>query len=151
MSRRDPQKRHEPRLDLPTKNEIGAWVKNGFQNETIDFAEEFGNYLVKNRLTTSQIRNIFSEVKRVAGEVAKVGKVEGKNKQDFLMLRPKMAYAAQRAGGRGIEDLKKVLDNAHIAVSEVLDEPEKGKEAFGNFVDFFEAILAYHKAAGGRD
>lgn len=68
------------------------------------------------------------------------------------MLRPKLAYAAQRAGGRGIDSLRKVLETAHIAVTEMVDnEDAKAEKAFENFVDFFEAILAYHKANGGRD
>lgn len=137
------------------KAKISTWIKEDFQGDTISFTTAFGEYLVKNSLTTSQIRNIFSEVKRIAG---KVHQEEGSlvaNKKAFLMLRPKLAYAAKRAGGRGIDALREVLETAHIAVTEVLESPEKtqedGEDAFANFVDFFEAILAYHKASGGKD
>ena len=132
-----------------SKQKLKIWIQNGFENETIKYAEELGELLVKNRLTTSQIRNIFSEVKRIASAVKRSSIND--HKKDFLMLRPKLAYAAKRAGGRGIEELRKVLDAAHIAATEKMNDPEQGKKAFENFVDFFEAILAYHKAAGGRD
>lgn len=132
-------------------NDLTSWIKDGFEDQTISYAEDFGKLLVNNRLTTSQIRNIFGEVKRIASDVKRDGL--NAHKKAFLMLRPKLAYAAKRAGGRGIEDLKKVLDTAHIAVTEQMSiqEKKKGEKAFENFVDFFEAILAYHKAAGGRD
>lgn len=120
-----------------------SWIsqKDGFNNDTIIFAEKFGEYLAKNQLTTSQIRNIYGEVKRIEG------KSSSEAKKDFLMLRPKMAYASKRAGGRGIEAFKDVMDLAHLAVL----ENEDFEDNFKNFCDFFEAVLAYHKAYGGRD
>jgi CRISPR-associated protein Csm2 len=59
------------------------------------------------------------------------------------MLKPKMAYAAARAQGQGAKILTSVLSHAIDAV---------GSDAskFPRFVDLFEAILAYHKAAGGK-
>ena len=128
--------------------EIKKWIGSTFDKETILYAEDFGKYLVKERLTTSQIRNIFGEVKRLQGTLQGKDSLDAKIKKDFLMLRPKLAYAAKRAGSRGIDALKDVLDNAHKAVDL---EGKHLKKQFENFVDFFEAILAYHKAAGGRD
>lgn len=124
------------------------WIQKEFQPETIEFAEKFGSFLVKNRLTTSQIRNIYGEIKRIE---AKIGDGNfGQVYKDFLLLRPKLAYAAKRAGTRGIEAFKEVMDKAHSAVVSLSDESEK-IHAFHNFTDLFEAILAYHKAAGGRE
>lgn len=126
---------------------IQSWITKGFDDDTIKYTEKFGKYLVDQRLTTNQIRNIFGEVKRLQSTL------QGQNdltkvKKSFLMLRPKLAYAAKRAGSRGIEALKEVLDEAHKSVDTT---GGKAKEQFENFVDFFEAILAYHKANGGRD
>ena len=61
----------------------------------------------------------------------------------LLMLKPKLAYAAKRHGG-GVNTLKNVLTQA-------IDRVGNDSEKFNRFVDFFEAILAYHKAYGGRD
>ncbi len=117
------------------------WIIGEFTPETISFAERFGGFLARNRMTTSQIRNIYGEVMRIsAREFQEVYK-------DFLLLKPKIAYAAQRSGTRGIEEFKKVMDQAHEAVTDAAEQ----KIAFRNFKDFFEAVLAYHKAAGGRE
>ena len=41
------------------------WIEKGVNMATIKFAEKFGSFLVKNGLTTSQIRNVFGEIKRI--------------------------------------------------------------------------------------
>lgn len=86
-------------------------------------------------LTTSQIRNVFGLVKRM--------EINGFDAQEFILLKPKLAYAAARANTDGTHAFAEVLTRAIEAV----DEDEK---KFARFVDFFEAILAYHKAAGGK-
>ena len=56
------------------------------------------------------------------------------------MLKPKLAYAVGRADGKNkIVDFYKVISEA---MSHVKDEAQ-----FRNFVQIFEAIVAYHKAA----
>jgi len=66
-----------------------------------------------------------------------------------LLLKPKIAYAAQRADSPGIRDFKAVMEKALGAVA---FDNEKGvsKRGFDNFADIFEAIIAYHKVAGGK-
>lgn len=140
---------------------LKKWISEKFSTETINYAEKFGEYLVKNRLTSSQMRVIYGEVKRIEASVMTMNapkdeeetqQVEGdlrRNVKDFLLLRPKLAYAAKRSGTRGIEDLKKVMDVAHGAVH--LEEVAAFQNSIENFADFFEAILAYHKAYGGRE
>lgn len=122
-----------------------TWITSEFEADTIKFAEEFGGYLVENRLTTSQIRNIYGEVKRIEAK-----RLEKTNSlKDLLLLKPKIAYAAKRAGTRGIEDFKKIMDQMLDAV--IYTKAESRDNAFDNFIDLFEAILAYHKAKGGRE
>lgn len=100
-------------------------------------AKQRGQQLAKQGLTTSQIRNIYGAVKKMQ---MKGGKLDT---HKLLMLKPKLAYAAKRHG-RGVETLKDVLTDA---IGFVENDPAN----FNRFVDFFEAILAYHKDAGGRD
>ena len=99
-------------------------------------AAQLGERLARN-LTTSQIRNIYGAVKKMQ---MKGGELDT---HKLLMLKPKLAYAAKRHGG-GVETLKDVLTQAIGHVGNDL-------KRFNRFVDFFEAILAYHKDAGGRD
>lgn len=125
------------------------WITDGIDEKTIEFAEKFGFHLcdiADNRIgrmamTTSQIRNVFGEVKRIQA------KGYSEEKSSFLLLRPKLAYAEARvtakSGKSRVTDFRKVMDKAHSSVKE--------ENHFQNFVDFFEATLAYHKFHGGRD
>jgi CRISPR type III-A-associated protein Csm2 len=58
-----------------------------------------------------------------------------------------LAYAEARVKSKTansrIEDFRKVMEKAHVSV--------QNSTQFQNFVDFLEAVLAYHKAAGGKD
>lgn len=115
---------------------------------TVDFAKEFGEHLgtddttkengtsrpkvVREKLTTNQLRKFFGEVKRQ--------QMKGYNETDFILLKPKLAYAVGRANGKNpkIKDFYKVISNA---IDYVHDE-----KSFRNFIKIFEAIVAYHKA-----
>jgi len=145
------------------------WISEKIDMDCIDFTEKFGDFLAKNGLTTSQIRNVYGEVKRIelktdiiyaeddSGKVLrdnkgeKIRKFSGDIFEDetaFLLLKPKIAYAVKRQGGSAMEEFKKVMDAAHKATQKG-DSTDAG--SFKRFCEFFEAILAYHKAAGGRD
>jgi CRISPR type III-A-associated protein Csm2 len=65
----------------------------------------------------------------------------------FLLLKPKMAYAVARDGKRGLKQLTEVFNKAFELVD--VSGPN-GSAHFKNLMDIMEAILAYHKAYGGR-
>jgi len=113
------------------------WISGGITMETVSFADKLGRFIKDNGLTTSQIRNVFGEIKRI--------QLKGfiNEKPSFFLLKPKMAYAAKRAGNTGITTFKRFFDEAHAQVAD--------EQSFQNLVDFFESVLAYHKAYGGRD
>lgn len=124
----------EIKKDLPD-------ILDGDNERLVKDAERLGEYLGA-KLSTSQIRNIFSEVKRMHSFE--------ENKTDLILLRPKLAYTAGRHGKmrRGkltgpIVDLQEVLD---AGIREIDDEKK-----FENFQKFFEAILAYHRYHGGKE
>jgi CRISPR-associated protein Csm2 len=98
----------------------------------VDAAEKLGESLKNRGLKTAQIRKVYGAVKKI--QVS-----EEFRQNDLIMLKPKLAYAAAR--NQAVTDLKDALTQAIDKV----DSPER----FKNFVDFFEATLAYHKAAGG--
>ena len=105
----------------------------GDAEKLVATAQEIGHYLARQRLSTSQIRNIFGEVKRM--------QASGYDRGSLILLKPRLAYAAGRHGG-AVKDLRDVL----VAAIDVVDDATK----FKNFVNFFEAILAYHREAGGK-
>jgi CRISPR-associated protein Csm2 len=135
------QNRRQHEQPEMTRSFEASWIKEKLNSGSIDFAEEFGGYLKETKFTTSQIRNVFGEVKRI--------QLKGfeDNKTSFLLLRPKLAYAAKRANTKGAEAFEKVMQQAHMAVD--ADQEGSGKR-FLNFCDFMEAVLAYHKAKGGN-
>lgn len=126
-------------------------------DKTDCFAKEFGKYLGtedkseivdKNgrtrtkkvaKLTTSQLRKFFGEVKRQ--------QMMGYNETSFVLLKPKLAYAV----GRETNKEAKIADFYNVmskAIDLVIKEDGKDKKMkFKNFILIFEAIVAYHKAA----
>jgi CRISPR-associated protein Csm2 len=123
------------------------WIESGIKGGAIDYAEKLGQKLVQERFTTSQIRNFYGELKRIQLK----GISDTKQRSAFHLLHPKLAYAAKRAertGGTGANTFKIEILKAHTAVK--IDQENSG-ERFEHFCDLCEAILAFHKAHGGRD
>ncbi|HIH70049.1 type III-A CRISPR-associated protein Csm2 [Methermicoccus shengliensis] len=111
-------------------------ILDGDSEKLVMHAEKLGQHLGKG-VSTSQIRNVFSEVKAMRSY----------DPHRLNLLRPKLAYTAGRHGRRKngkltgeIVDLQKILDHAIRKVN--------GEERFRNFQRFFEAILAYHRYYG---
>ena len=111
----------------------------------VNAAEKLGNEIShRDRgITTSQIRKVYSAVKKIQTK----GQTDEKfQPNDLILLKPKLAYVAARAP-RAREASTKKLQSALTQAINRVDNSTK----FKNFVDFFEATLAYHKAAGGQD
>lgn len=86
-------------------------------------------------LKTAQIRKIYGTVKNLELEFQ-----SGTFQHDkVFFLLPKLAYAANKK--REVGNLRDVLS----ACLHKIREDESGKEDFQRFVNFFEAILAYHR------
>lgn len=121
------------------------WITTEISPESVNWASVFGTELSKNKvdrsgkeikdtkLTTSQLRKFFGEVKRQ--------QAIGYNSTDFILLKPKLAYAVGRTKKNNtcLHDFYKVMANA-------IDTVQNEKQ-FKNFIKLFEAIVAYHKAA----
>ena len=112
-------------------------------NHIVEIAEPIGECLGKglrynDRLTRSQIRNIFTIAKKM-----QMKEVEW---EEFILLKPKIAYLTKKTGSNlGARILGEIL-------IEAVDAAYQGgeKHHFRNFMDFFEAILAYHVSYGGK-
>ncbi|MFN3335501.1 MAG: type III-A CRISPR-associated protein Csm2 [Caldilinea sp.] len=116
----------------------------------VERAGSLGGALKNSGLTTSQIRSLFGEVRQIEAQWS-MENAQQKQKalRRFILLKPKMAYQAKRSQGSAVRELVDVLDPAVDLVVNEKDE-KKREDNFRNFVNFLEAILAYHKAAGGR-
>ncbi len=106
-------------------------------------ADRLGRHLSRG-LTTSQIRNIFGEVRSIEQEVLPDQRALSVAVQRrLLMLKPKMAYQTGRFNNQALRDLTDTLADA---IDLIGDDARR----FHVFVDLFEAILAYHRRYGGR-
>lgn len=114
---------------------------------TVQFAERFGYYLAEKEddsepLTTSQLRKFFGEVKRQ--------QMTGYNETEFVMLKPKLAYAVGRAKQNGRKNKHQKIEDFYTVMADAIDKVENASDknkAFKNFITAFEAIVAYHKTA----
>lgn len=126
-----------------TKKIPATEITGKITDATVTFAEEFGKYLGSDepqqsgdkKLTTNQLRKFFGEVKKQ--------QMRGFDKTDFILLKPKLAYAVGR-------DLKKTkIKDFYIVMADAIDKVDT-EEHFRNFIKIFEAIVAYHKATEGQ-
>lgn len=134
-----------------------SWIQTEIDEHCIEFMEGLGIHLCDkkskkdkfpgyNAVTTSQMRNIFSEVKRIE---VKVNSDEqwANERSNVLLLRPKIAYNTARVLSSRREskmvDLREILEKALLAI--------ESKEDFKRFTQFFEGVIAYHKVYGGKD
>lgn len=107
--------------------------------ELVEDAEELGKKLAKD-VKTTQIRKFLDAVNRLKAQPERE-KNFTEIKPELQLLRPKLAYAAARQ--QSIKDLKLVME---AAIKKVIDSDD-----FPRFVQLIESIIAYHKAAGGRE
>ena len=132
------------------------WFISGITPDAIVYADSFAKHLSEESkgrilpLTTSQLRKFFGAVKTLELKIRANGFEE--NKSDFIMLKPKLAYAVGRVRNANrtiadirISDLEEVLS---LSIDIIMSKCSNKDFAFKNFIKFFEAIVAYHKSYG---
>lgn len=108
------------------------------------FGERLGGYCAVTGISSSQIRNVYGQIKSLEMGIAKQpanNQIDAISLRKILVLIPRLAYAAKREGG-GL-----------IQLSDIFSSAIKLTETVGDFMrlsQFFEATLAYHKAYGGK-
>jgi len=113
-------------------------------------AKTLAEQIYRQRLKASQIRKIFTEVRKIEALWEQEGKQESALRR-LVMLKPKLAYQEKRQERRGTSPMKPLSTALSAAIDAVANEKDSEKQDtyFRNFVDFFEAVLAYHKFFGG--
>jgi CRISPR type III-A-associated protein Csm2 len=104
-------------------------------------------------LTSSQLRKFFGAIKRIHI----FGEYSSSNYHQLLRLKPLLAYAVGRDMKEDSYEKKKIIRPSskiidfYEEISSAIDIMKgQDKNAFNNFVQIVEAIVAYHKAAGGK-
>jgi CRISPR-associated protein Csm2 len=126
------------------REQIKRAIEDG-GNYIVEIAEPIGECLARglrysDRLSRSQIRNIFTIAKKMQMKETEF------NREEFILLKPKISYLTKKTGSnQGARIFGDIL-------IEAVDATYNGGEKyhFKNFMDFFEAILAYHVSYGGK-
>lgn len=117
----------------------------------IEVAKRIGEQLAEMRFSTSQIRNIFGIVRAIEQRASEGqgDRLDTGAYRDLVLLKPKLAYQYGRATNSGKERKKDAMALLKDVLSEAIDLVEHDRARFTHLVEFFEAILAYHRAAEG--
>ncbi len=125
---------------MPTQEELTRIIVQGDYGQLDRTAQSLGNAL--NQVAKSQIRKIFGEVRRLEAEwEAAQSARQARPLPRLFMLKPRLAYQQQRE-----KKLKPLVEVVHNMVDLVV-QPKDAKEQdrrFRHFVDFMEALTAYH-------
>jgi CRISPR-associated protein Csm2 len=117
--------------------------------EAVNEAENLGQKLAPenpkdfNAMTSSQLRKFFGELKKIQLE-AKVQTDQEFKPLKVKLLKPKLAYAKGRAPSRDNR-----IGIFYTEVGVAIDAIQTRQHLL-NFVDWIEAVVAYHKFYGGN-
>lgn len=136
-------------LSTEDKASIKSWIENGVESDNqVKLAETLGINIASGQLTGTQFRNLFTEFRAIQTTAR-----EGKTKafRSFLMLRPKLAYMEKRNNNKGATILRKALETGMDVITSSDDfQAKDGKQSlYANFMDFTEAVFAFHYSRAG--
>ncbi|WAM33892.1 type III-A CRISPR-associated protein Csm2 [Caldicellulosiruptor morganii] len=94
-----------------------------------EVAEKTGQLLKESKVTVTQLRKIFTEVKKLSSE-------DENYKYKLKILRAKMAYISGRF--KNLKDFQEIINKA-------LPVAEQNEKNLERFKDFFEAVVAYNR------
>lgn len=135
-------------IEQPSKQEL-VKIITGDAVESARLTNQWGEQIgtaLAHSLAAAQIRNIFGMVRQIEMNWMNESD-EPAARRNLILLKPKLRYQAERK--QEVKDLATILSDA----IDVVDDDSKSitaRERYQRFVEFFEAILAYHKAAGGK-
>lgn len=125
---------------LRFKREL-ADLKTLTMDRLVDIADAVGR-AVANRVKMNQIRRFLDGARKVEAELKSREDFE-KIKEQIVLLRPKLAYAAGRHHN-DVKHLAEILDTAVRSAAQ-------NQENFMKFLRLMESIIAYHRFYGDRD
>ncbi len=140
---------------------IDAIILEGDARVLVDTAQAIASEMIQRNkwggvddgasVSTSQIRNIYGTSKTIEMTLNEANVAPMYNR--LILLKPKMAYANGRFNKKGfrpgefkIPGFITLIDSLSYAI----DIADADYTRMKTFFNFFEAILAYHKAEGGK-
>ncbi|NLF79500.1 MAG: type III-A CRISPR-associated protein Csm2 [Chloroflexi bacterium] len=149
MERGQQRTQHSAEPARPNLTQIMTGDEVSSAQEIVTAAQAWGEYLKREELKSSQIRNVFGEVRRIEMSWP-VDSHNSTAERELILLKPKLAYQAARDPKRDKRTGRGPVKSLEELISPAIDMVQGDRQRFQRFVDYFEAILAYHKAAGGE-
>lgn len=117
-----------------------------YEELIIDDAIEYANVIAKDmqKVKTHQLRRFFSAIKNIQNKIDDLkdnDPVPTEEYAELQMLRPQLANAVGRLHGTEKIAMQNLLD-----ILQPVFKVIKRNKDFTRFVNFFESIVAYHKA-----
>lgn len=135
-------------------------IQEGDAKELVLQAEALGTKFGRKRgrdspVTANQIRAIFGTVRQIEMNWPTLASQDEQKKQEqkekaerakrsLTLLKPKVVYRAARERAPEFKQFAQIMTDS---IDLVLADKDNTRQRFSYFVDFFEAIMAYHKAA----
>jgi CRISPR-associated protein Csm2 len=135
----------KPSVPIPDTGVLAQIITQGDPETLVTWAEKIGKAIAR-QVTSSQIRNVFGTARQIQMRWPTDAAAAYR---DAVLLRPKLGYYAKRERGQGMANLERILSPALEEMSRAKTLEER-QQRFNRFVEFFEAIVAYHKAHGGN-
>ncbi len=108
------------------------WITKEIDKECVDFCDRVAHYLADKKVSSSLLRNIYGELKRIEA------KGFAQCRTDFFLMQPKIAYTIARndkkEAAQLFNDVYRKMANSTVT-----------EKHFDNLVRMCEAIIAYHK------
>lgn len=114
-----------------------------------DEAEEIAKAFVNNKLSNSQLRAFFNEVKAINNRLNNKEENWDSVYPSILLIKSKIEYRASK-DSKKMENFKEFLLKA-VAYIQKENREGRGYKAFKDFVIFFEAIVGYSYGLGIKD
>jgi len=147
-----PYREAAPQISDEERRKIKAIIEKDDPETLVALAKGVGDRLKELEATRSQVRNVFGTVRQIQMRWSQPDSPgSAASYRDAVLLRPKLAYYAKKEKGnkgRGMQYLESVLAPA---LESIQGDATERHQRFNRFAEFFEAIVAYHHAAGAKD
>ncbi|NJO73519.1 MAG: type III-A CRISPR-associated protein Csm2 [Leptolyngbyaceae cyanobacterium RM1_406_9] len=126
----------------------------------VTHTKALGYYLAEQNVKTNQVRKFLDAINRVKAELRQEDSISlDKLEVELQVLKPKLAYAVGRSDKRerpALDSFSQVISAAIDSITRVdliktEEDKERFREDFYHLVYLIESVIAYHKAAGGRN
>ncbi len=132
-----PQRQGQQTANHPDLRRLEKGFLEDQENLLDSYANNWAKFLADKKLTKAQIRRFYQDIKAIESRIGDDIEAFQKNKASIVMLKAKAAYATARSNSSAPKEFKDLIDAS-------VKQAKQNLEQFKGFVQFFEALVAYH-------